>query len=163
MPVEIERKFLVRAGFIPPKGLRPTTIMQGYLHRGPTSVRVRWSTRDGARKATITVKGPGTLVRQEHEMELPPEMAEDILKDCSRVIAKMRYRIGRWELDWFGNVKAPNSESLLWLAEIELQSPKEQIELPEWVGKEVTDDVSFTNASLVERATFNPMREAKCG
>lgn len=66
--VEIERKFLV--AMLPDlSGLQPDPIRQGYLTLPQDSVQVRLRAK-GARHY-LTVKGPGLLVRAEHETEIP--------------------------------------------------------------------------------------------
>lgn len=36
------------------------------------------------------------------------------------------------------------------VAEVELESPDQPLELPDWVGEEVTHDPRYLNANLVE-------------
>ncbi|WP_176593309.1 hypothetical protein [Sphingobium sp. EM0848] len=48
-----------------------------------------------------------------------------------------------WEVDVF----AGRADGLV-LAEIELNAPGEQFDLPDWVGKEVTDDPCFRNSAI---------------
>ena len=50
-----------------------------------------------------------------------------------------------WEVDVFHG-----ENSGLIIAEVELASITEVVELPEWIGEEVTDDVRYYNVSLVE-------------
>jgi CYTH domain-containing protein len=68
---------------------------------------------------------------------------------CVRpVIDKVRYRIehaGRiWEVDVFDGA----NEGLV-VAEVELPSEEAQIDLPHWIGEEVTNDPRYFNANLV--------------
>jgi len=64
------------------------------------------------------------------------------------LIEKTRHRIehgGRvWEVDVFDGANAG-----LVVAEIELPSEDADLELPAWVGAEVTDDRRYLNANLV--------------
>lgn len=143
MGVEIERKFLINIEKFPLHKLEdPCWIRQGYLSRDPV-VRVRHVARPN--QGFITVKGKGTLSRQEFEYEIPPDDATALLALCPRTIVKQRSRLGRWELDHF---TTPN---IGWLAEIELESPDETFEKPEWLGKEVTDDPSYANVNIAYR------------
>ena len=57
--------------------------------------------------------------------------------------------IGRWELDVF-----EGANNGLVIAEIELVDADEEIELPEWVGAEVSDDPKYYNLNLA----LNPMK-----
>ncbi len=138
-------------------------MQQGYLYDGTPSndehgalvpgvaggvVRVRLA---GAR-AWITIKGPNTgIVRTEFEYAIPADDAATMLATlCTRApIDKTRYRLPAgtlvWELDVFHGANAP-----LVLAEIELPSATALIELPAWVGAEVSTDPRFFNSHLYQ-------------
>ena len=64
------------------------------------------------------------------------------------VIEKVRHRIehaGRvWEVDVFGGV----NDGLV-VAEVELPSEDAVLEIPPWIGAEVTDDPRYFNSSLI--------------
>lgn len=146
--VEIERKFLVNSTMLPNlNGGRQ--FIQFYLSTEP-EVRVRLSEApDGSREAWLTVKGGGSLVRSEIEITLDPDQA-DALKDCAQglIISKTRYLWvapdGKtWELDRYSSPGAGN-----WVAEIELQQESESVELPDFIGKEITEDKSFKNKRI---------------
>jgi len=69
---------------------------------------------------------------------------------CDRPpISKTRHEVTinslLWEIDEFHDA----NEGLV-IAEIELPSADEHIELPEWLDIEVTDDESYSNSSLYE-------------
>jgi adenylate cyclase len=89
------------------------------------------------------------MVRDEFEYEISRADARDMLdKLCPRpIIVKTRYRVphgGRIsEVDVF----AGRAEGLV-MAEVELPSPDEPLDLPTWVGREVTDDPRFRNSAL---------------
>lgn len=152
MGTEIERKFLVDLSRItlPDQG---TEIRQGYLARDPErSVRVRLS-RPTARSqndanATLTIKGPGGLARAEFEYPIPPEDAEILLDTLCLPgeIRKTRYIVpvgsNRFEVDVYAGRRG------LVTAEIELESPDVEVEVPDWVTREVTGDPAWTNAAL---------------
>jgi CYTH domain-containing protein len=103
-------------------------------------------------KAWLTIKGPSQgIARPEFEYPIPAGDAEQMLALCVRpLIEKIRYRIeyrGRfWEVDEFMG----DNEGLV-TAEIELSAPAEAVELPPWVGAEVSDDPRYFNANLVAR------------
>lgn len=153
MGIEIERKFLVRKTDWEALG-EGTVFRQGYLPAGgETVVRVRL---DGA-KAFLTVKGPDTGGgRLEFEYPIPPVDAEEILVRLCRkpVIEKTRYRIpykgALWEVDVFHS----DNEGLV-VAEVELDDPEEEVELPPWVTQEVTADPKYSNARLAEHPYRN--------
>ncbi len=144
---EIEHKFLVDPVALKkltrlPSGAR---IIQGYLSRSPV-VRIRIKT-NGVKAAWMTIKGKGCRVRDEFEYEIPIQDAKKMMKLCGkRKIKKIRYKLGPWEIDQFkGKHKG------LWMAEIELKNKNSKIPyIPKWLGKEVTYDPKYTNASLAE-------------
>jgi len=145
MGVEIERKFLVRPELLPalPAG---EALAQGYLSTEPV-VRVRLIRQGGsAARGKLTIKGPGFLSRAEYEYEIPAADAEELLRLCKRRLQKIRYRIGRWEIDEF-------TDRALWLAEIELQGEAEPFERPAWLGDEVTTDPRYSNAALAREVS----------
>ena len=146
MGVEIERKFLVRdRGVL--DGAEGVPYRQGYLSTDPDrTVRVRRAGEHGY----ITVKGRSTgASRAEFEYEIPVADVDAMLALCiPPVIEKVRHRIdhsGRvWEVDVFSGA----NEGLV-VAEVELPSEDVEVDLPSWIGDEVTDDPRYFNASLV--------------
>jgi adenylate cyclase len=145
MATEIERKFLV-VGDGWKKAPRVRAIAQGYLSTDPASVRIR--IQDAA--ATLTIKGETEgLVRDEFEYPIPLADAEAMLRLCPEPpIVKKRHEIvhaGKlWQVDAFEGALAG-----LVVAEIELERADEVITLPDWVGREVTDDRRYRNSSLI--------------
>lgn len=149
---EIERKFLVDKNKLPqlPEGARMT---QGYLAFDPT-VRVRTEEGPGdKRKAYITIKGSGMLGRDEFEYDVPFEEASQMLKLAhASVVSKTRYRLPlpdqpdlKWEIDLFEGDNAG-----LVVAELEIPDEDFDYPKPEWLGKEVTEDPAYKNASLAQ-------------
>ncbi|MBQ7453781.1 MAG: CYTH domain-containing protein [Selenomonadaceae bacterium] len=147
MAMEIERKFLVDKQKL--RGLNflsEEKIFQGYLSRDPT-VRVRLIGERGYLTIKSSTEG---ISRQEFEYEIPAADAEQLLKLCGRnVLKKYRRKIffsGHvWEVDFF----AGRHRGLI-LAEVELSSPDEPINLPDWIFKEVSDDTRYYNSNLVK-------------
>lgn len=146
---EIERKFLVREGWTPPR-TGGTKQRQGYLSMDPDRV-VR--VRSTGRRAWLTIKGRQRgIVRTEFEFSIPVAEAEAILQSLclGAVVEKTRYRIRQgertWEVDVFDGANAG-----LVVAEIELESATEQPRLPAWVGREVSDDPRYLVVNLAQR------------
>jgi CYTH domain-containing protein len=147
MPLEIERKFLVRG-----EGWRTHAegipYRQGYLSTEPArSVRVRLI-RD---KGYLTIKGLAVgATRVEYEYEIPAEEAGEMLDNlCKRpLIEKTRYRVEHrgltWEIDEFDG-----DNTGLIIAEVELDAEDQAISLPDWAGDEVTGDTRYYNSSLI--------------
>lgn len=147
MAIEIERKFLVTGEY---KSLSTSHshIIQGYIssQKGRT-VRVR--IRD--RKAYLTIKGPsrdGGLSRYEFEKEITLDEGLSLLSLCEPgIIDKVRWLVPvgthTFEVDEFFK----ENEGLV-MAEVELISPDEQVQLPGFLGREVTGDRRYYNSSL---------------
>ena len=147
--MEIERKFLIKKGAdFKSKAYDSSRIKQGYICSGHgRTVRVR--SRD--RRAFLTIKGPsrdGGLSRYEFETEITEEEALQLFFICEPgIIDKTRYlvRSGNhtFEIDEFYG----DNEGLL-LAEVELSSPDEPFEKPDFIGEEVTGDHRYYNSHL---------------
>ena len=56
---------------------------------------------------------------------------------------RVAYRGKIWEVDVF-----VGTASGLVLAEIELSRPDERVDLPDWIGAEVTDDPAFRSSAI---------------
>ena len=156
MANEIERKFLVR-GDSWRSGSSGSLYIQGYLSRDPQRV-VR--IRQAGTSAVITIKGPPRgVVRPEFEYAIPFSHAQDLMRLCLRpLIEKVRYVLEyhskRWEVDEFRG----ENEGLV-LAEVELTREDEPVDLPLWVGEEVSGDERYFNSNLVEHPFTKWSRE----
>ncbi|MCH5218998.1 MAG: CYTH domain-containing protein [Muribaculaceae bacterium] len=147
MSLEIERKFLVKeTGFLK-NAVSSVRIVQGYLSDNESGiVRVRIA----GDKAFLTIKSRTVgVMRHEWEYQIPLIDAEEMLSMPGvRQITKLRYYVAydglTWEVDVFeGNLKG------LILAEIEFEDENTKIHLPDFIGREVTNDVRYFNSSLV--------------
>ncbi len=147
MAFEIERKFLMKGDAW--RGLaEPLRIRQGYVAtKDGTTVRVRVV----GGEAFITLKDRAVgLVRHEFEYPIPVGDAETILDTmCGNLVEKNRCRIPAnepglvWEVDEFFGANAP-----LVTAEIELPDENTVVQLPDWIGLEVTNDHRYKNNNL---------------
>lgn len=146
MKFEIERKFLVKNNW--PKPAKGIHCLQGYICSNKDNVvRVRTM----AERGWLTIKSLKTLItRLEYEYEIPIEDARILLDAvCKKpLIEKNRYSISvfgmNWEIDEF------LGENLgLITAEIELEREDQTVDLPDWIGEEVTHDVRYLNFNLV--------------
>lgn len=147
MAVEIERKFLVQPGRWSPR-TAGDHIRQGYILASPErTVRVRIREDRGF----LTIKGRTTgCSRLECEYAIPVADAYEMLDSlCDAVVDKHRYLepLGQhtWEVDVFHGA----NDGLV-IAEVELQSEDDVLDLPVWVGREVTDDFRYGNAYLAQ-------------
>lgn len=150
MNQEIERKYLVTSDCYKEMAVARYHIRQGYISREKTgTVRVR-ITDD---KAYLTIKGKpaaGHFVRYEWEKEIDVADAQELMKLCQgTIIDKTRWIVPakeeglKWEVDEFHG----KHEGLV-VTEIELESEEQVVELPAFVGKEVTDDPRYYNANI---------------
>ncbi len=150
MPVEIERKFLVRDDSWRRQVDSATEIRQGYLCLDPErSVRARLSGGRG----TLTIKGRSRgATRDEYEYAIPAEEAWELLERlCVRpLLEKTRHRIRVGELLWEVDEFAGDNAGLV-VAEVELENAEQEVALPDWVGSEVTGDPRYLNVNLVAR------------
>ena len=148
--MEIERKFLVKALPEQLENFPRHRIEQAYLCTDPV-LRIRRKDE----RYILTYKGPGFLVREEHEFPLQEESYQQLLKKTEgHLILKWRYCIPYEErvieLDVFDPPFAP------WvLAEVEFATEEEAslFEPPAWFGEDVTYDPTYTNAAM-SRQTF---------
>lgn len=145
---EIERKFLVTNDSWRPYVTRTTHFIQAYLsHRPEGIVRLRICNDN----AFLTIKGKTTgIERHEWEYPIPLNDALEMMNNKvyeGKFIEKTRYIVEtnglKWEIDEFHG----RHEGLI-LAEIELPDSNVQIELPNFVGKEVSNDPRYFNSNL---------------
>jgi CYTH domain-containing protein len=112
------------------------------------TVRLRIAGEQGF--LTLKSKSVG-IARSEYEYEIPKNHALALLDlVCDRPqIEKYRYKIPYaglvWEVDEFFGGNAG-----LVVAEVELKMVDQTIELPDWVGEEVSGDVRYFNAYLAK-------------
>lgn len=146
--IEIERKFLVLNDSYKKESFSHSHIVQGYIcsDEGRT-VRIR--IRD--ERAYITIKGPtpeGGLHCFEFEKEITLEEGRQLMRLCEPgIIDKVRWLVkcGKYtfEVDeFFGD-----NEGLV-MAEVELSTDNEEVEIPSFIGKEVTGDPRYFNSYL---------------
>jgi adenylate cyclase len=148
MSIEIERKFLVRGNDWQRLATHHTSIRQAYLAAsGKSSIRVRIK---GDGSATLTVKSrPVSLRRLELEYDIPILEAEALMQlRQGAIIEKARYLVPCGDLAWEVDVFSGENLGLV-IAEIELRHEHQRIELPPWVGSEITGQPQYYNSSLI--------------
>jgi adenylate cyclase len=127
-----------------------TDIRQAYLALGnKASVRVRISDNS---TATLAVKSrPAKLRRLELEYSVPTLEAEALiaLREGS-VVQKRRYWLPCGDLTWEVDVFSGENLGLV-IAEIELRHEHQHIDLPPWIGEEVTGQPQYSNGFLAQR------------
>lgn len=148
MGKEIERKFLVdKQKWEALEKPQPQLYRQGYFTTTPgKSIRIRKS----GKGSFITIKSqPAALSRSEFEYEIPDKDALELLDHfCDVELEKYRYIIIHQDKKWEVDVFLKDNQGLI-MAEIELESPDELVDLPIWIAEEVTGDEKYYNANLV--------------
>jgi adenylate cyclase len=142
---EIERKFLVDT-----EKWKPTSdgkkIKQGYLSVDQErTVRIR-IVGDGA---YITIKGKSEgIKRVEIEYNIPVFEAVELMKLCLDFpVEKTRYLEEKSDLIWEIDIFEDKNKGLV-LAEVELEHEDQQVDLPDWIEKEVSEDFRYFNSWL---------------
>lgn len=147
MPIEIEKKFLVKGDY--KKSAHLTyQIKQAYLSRVPErSVRVRIKSN----RAFITIKGKSSdngLSRYEFEKEISIEEANELFLICEKgIIEKTRHLI-EYEGNCFEVDEFHGRHQGLVIAEIELRDERQDFIKPSWLGEEVTGNEKYYNSYL---------------
>lgn len=147
MGVEIERKFLVKDDRW--RNLAPGELYrQGYIPTVESTVRIRVVNDRGF----ITIKGMSQgISRAEFEYEIPVSDAAQMLDTLckSPLIEKYRHKIELnglvWEVDEF----LGENRGLI-IAEVELRNADQAIDLPDWIGEDVSHDPRYYNSNLTK-------------
>lgn len=150
MSFEIERKFLVRGSEWRDRVARRVHIRQAYLNSdGKASIRVRIKDSESA---TLSIKSlPAELRRLELEYPLSIQDAEALMQlRCGAVLEKIRHIVPAGDLEWEVDVFRGENDGLT-IAEIELSHIEQPVDLPGWIGPEVTGQAPYYNSNLVQR------------
>ena len=149
MGIEIERRFLIENEDWKALAINKEKLKQGYLNSNIDgwTVRVRIIDKE---KSFITLKSSlDGFTNHEFEYSIPIQDAIQLLNLSKNKLIKTRYSIkikGRlWVVDSFEDF----NDSLT-IAENELESELEEIEVPSWCGQEITGIKSLSNASLAK-------------
>jgi len=160
---EIERKYLLRdEPLIPNEDVTDVVeIEQGYLPGERISERLRREHHaDGNVRLVRTLKSGKGLVRREIEEPISSELFDALWPlTAARRIRKRRTKASvgtkTFEIDVF-------RDRPLVLAELELETVDEAVDLPPWIldvlVADVTDDTSYSNAKLAQPATSSLRR-----
>jgi len=147
MPLEIERKFLLANEDWKSSVTRRIRICDGLIasnNGNKARVRIVGS------NATITLKsrrhGP---IRTEFEYAIPYSDAVEILRTMcdGHVLDKVRHVITHAGAVWHVDVYEGILDGVV-LAEVELQHADQKLDLPGWIGKEVTGDPRYRKINM---------------
>jgi len=149
MGIEIERRFLVENEDWKSQVILSEDFSQAYLNSSLDEWATRIRTIDN-KKAYITLKSSlNGLKNYEFEYSIPIKDAIELIQLSKYKITKTRYQLKInkkiWVVDFFYG-----SNSSLKIAEIELNSESEDIQIPSWCGQEITGIKSLSNASLAK-------------
>jgi adenylate cyclase len=153
MATEIERKFLVIGDDWQQEVTESTHIVQGYL---VSAEHLTLRVRIRGEQAFLTIKGRTQgISRDEFEYPIPMSDAQAMLEGLAQgpIIDKIRHIVPHGGHDWEIDVFARDNAGLV-MAEVELASDTEHIDMPQWAGLEVSDDARYYNVNLVS----NPFR-----
>jgi len=147
MAIEIERKFLVENDGWKSSAIGSSRIRDGLLMQSPVS-KLRVRIKDGG--ASLTLKTPRDGVsRAEFEYSIPAADAEEMMRLlCDHTLEKTRHLVTHGNMIWQVDVYDGLLKGVV-LAEIELSSEDQSFELPEWTGREVTNDASYRKINMV--------------
>ncbi len=148
MAIEIERKFLVQNHTWQQQAKTHVAMRQGYIKNSVDGV-VRVRVADNA--GFLTIKGRTcNFTRLEYEYPIPIADAHEMLdRLCPKpLVEKQRFFIDHRGFTWCVDRFTGANQGLV-VAEIELESEGQPFEPPGWIGREVTADPRYCNASLV--------------
>ncbi len=153
MCIEIERRFLIKNNDWEKLINHRSYIIQGYLSSCPESWIIRIRSEDNIFK--LTLKKYITKSKNfEFEYEIPKIEGEKIISEIKNPIIKERFYLlfqdKEWIIDRFKGKNFP-----LEIAEVELQTMDEQIQLPSFLSKEITGLKEFSNFELSNKPFSN--------
>ena len=149
MAIEIERRFLVKNEDWKSQIVLSKDFSQAYLNSSIDEWATRLRVIDN-KKGYITLKSSlSRLINYEYEYSIPIKDAIELIRLSKYKITKTRYHLKintkNWVVDLFDG-----ANSSLQIAEIELNSEFEEIQVPSWCGQEITGIKSLSNASLAK-------------
>jgi adenylate cyclase len=150
---EIERKFLVLNNDFIQESYEKYVIKQGFISNDPERVvRIRIARNQGF----LTIKGKNSgIERFEWEKEITLEEATLLLTLCKKpILEKTRFLVNFQSFIYEIDVFEAENKGLI-VAELELKNANQSFEKPNWLGKEVSDDIKYFNSNLLENPFKN--------
>lgn len=146
MSIEIERKFLLKNNDWKLQVTESLPIIQGYISSSnQMTTRVRIMGQHGF----ITIKGKRThWSRSEFEYEIPIKDAKAMLLEAQcPSVQKVRHLVNIGDVVWEIDVFKGDNKGLTY-AEVELSDETQELQMPLWVGQEVSEDPKYRNSRL---------------
>ena len=146
MCIEIERRFLLKNNDWEKLINHKSDIIQGYLFSSSESWLVRIRSEDNL--FTLTLKKHLINSKNfEFEYKIPQKEGEMIISEIKKTIIKerfyLRFKEKEWIIDRFKGENFP-----LEIAEVELKTIDERIDLPSFLSTEITGLKKFSNFEL---------------
>ena len=172
--IEHERKFVVNRNFLADlydNAIDIKVVQSGYIDIDEDKLsQIRITLNSTDQKARINIKGTlHGFSRDEFQFKIKYDEASELMSNISSVVLKKRLKIPYedkatglnyiWDVDVFLGKNYP-----LVLAEIELDDPRElqDVPIPYWVTREVTDDPAFYNVNLAKSRREEKKSEMLC-
>ena len=154
MAKEIERKYLIKdLNALNLKDRKDfLSIKQCYLKDDKNFiVRLRLQDSINGHKAFITIKGKTKgIIRLEYEYEIPYiDALEMIVEFGEKILSKTRYSIEYNEQNFEVDVFEGQNEGLV-IVELELKNQNQIVDLPNWIGEEISLDKRYFNNNLLK-------------
>jgi adenylate cyclase len=157
--LEIERKFLVKHD-----GWKASVVGRARIRDGLITILNGRKTRVRilGDRATIAIKGPhAVLTRSEFGYPVPMADAEEMLRVMcdDRILEKIRHYVPHGAMTWEIDVYSGILDGVV-IAEVELHREGDQVELPDWVGREVTGDVRYSKLHMLRERSGHTFDDA---
>jgi adenylate cyclase len=150
MGIEIERKFLVANERWKTSVTQTIRIRDGLIaNNNGHKARVRIANA----RATIALKSRRRgASRSEFEYTIPLSDAEDIMRVmCDEpILEKVRHCVPYGGVIWYVDVYEGILSGVV-IAEVELDRTDQDLQLPDWVGPEVTADPNYRKINMIAR------------
>ena len=155
MALEIERRFLIKNDNWKEFINKKTYIEQGYLSKSIDGWIIRVRLIDKNSKITLKkhIKG---FTNFEFEYSIPRSDAEIIMSNLPNTIKKDRFFLEIEKKSWIIDCFKENNYPLK-IAEIELSNEEEDLSLPSFISKEITELTHYSNFNLAN----NPFSDLK--
>ena len=146
MPLEIERRFLIKNDNWKKFITKKIFIEQGYLSASLDNwiIRIRFTGKDYKIALKRHIK---SFTNFEFEYAIPRNDGKTIMSNLSNTIQKERFYLEVEKKSWIVDCFKGNNYPLE-IAEIELPNEKENLSLPSFLSKEITGLKHFSNFCL---------------
>tara|TARA_B100000131_G_scaffold35770_1_gene32741 strand:- start:617 stop:1114 length:498 start_codon:yes stop_codon:yes gene_type:complete len=149
MALEIERRFLIKNEHWRKYIIDQYSIEQGYFSSNSKEWVIRIRLQKERYKLTIK-KHISSFTNYEFEYDIPIDDGLVIMSNLQNKVTKERYLLAfkerKWIVDCFKNGNYP-----LKIAEIELNNEKDNIIVPDFVGREITGMKNLSNFNLSKK------------